>query len=287
MKINILSYFLIISIITSCKSGDKYEPEGLRKMTHAEQIEMAKEKQHYNYDQVIFKGENGKIISEDSISKISYDKSFTSDIYLNPKNEPKIIIIRKATEKDNEFRKELLAIYNEEIVEPVITIDINCDEISKILDKVYALDQNMRIDESNYDPSIDRDNLVTVVSLIEKCGMPSLEEINQKQMNTIWFVFQHEDNYHRKKYFSLLQKAAQNGELSKGKMALMEDRMLMDDGKPQIYGSQMTDDRENGGFKIYDLQNPETVDRRRASVGLEPLSEYVKHWDIKFEVKQR
>ncbi|AGC77629.1 hypothetical protein LX97_02181 [Nonlabens dokdonensis] len=287
MKINILSCILIILIITSCKSGDKYKPEGLRKMTHTEQIEMAKAKLSFNYENVVYKKENGSVISKDSLSKYFSDENLTKDIYLNDNDEPKIIVFRKATENDKKFKRNLYAIYNEKIVEPVITIDINCDEMSKILDKVYALDQNMRIDESKYDPSIDQDNLVTVVSLLEKCGMPTLKEINQKQMNAIWFVFQHGDNYHRKKYFHLLKNAAQNGDLKKSKMALMEDRMLMDDGKPQIYGSQMTDDRENGGYKVYDLENPETVDKRRASVGLEPLSEYVKQWDITFDVKQR
>lgn len=135
-------------------------------------------------------------------------------------------------------------------------------------------------------PNIDRENLVKVVSLIEKCGMPTLNEVDQQQMSAIWLVFQHADNYHRKKYLPQLKKSAQNGDLRKSHMALMEDRILMMDGKPQIYGSQISEDRENGGWKIYDLQNPETVDKRRAEIGMQPLSEYVKQWDIEFKVEQ-
>jgi hypothetical protein len=275
-----------VLLIASCNNDKKIVPDNLRKLSEKEQIEIAEKRMNYNYDTVVYKNEAGETITADSIAKISTDENFASDVYLNKSNEPEIIIIRRATEHDKDFRSQIVEIYNQEVVEPVLIIDIDCAQIKEILIEVYSLDQNMRMDGSPFDPSIDRENLVKVISLIENCGMPTLENVNKKELLAIWLVFQHADNYHRKKYLPQLKKSAENGDLRKSEMALMEDRILMDDRKPQIYGSQITDNEERNGWMLYDLENPESVDRRRADVGLEPLNEYVKQWDIEFDIKQ-
>jgi hypothetical protein len=78
------------------------------------------------------------------------------------------------------------------------------------------------------------------------------------------------------KVFSTNRESGKNGDLSKQQYALMKDRMLMDEGKPQIYGSQI----ENG--KLYKLENPETVNERRKEMGLEPIEDYLKYFNIQF-----
>jgi hypothetical protein len=286
MKYKSHIYLLTVLLIASCNNDKKIVPDNLRKLSEKEQIEIAEKRMNYNYDTVVYKNEAGETITADSIAKISTDENFASDVYLNKSNEPEIIIIRRATEHDKDFRSQIVEIYNQEVVEPVLIIDIDCAQIKEILIEVYSLDQNMRMDGSPFDPSIDRENLVKVISLIENCGMPTLENVNKKELLAIWLVFQHADNYHRKKYLPQLKKSAENGDLRKSEMALMEDRILMDDRKPQIYGSQITDNEERNGWMLYDLENPESVDRRRADVGLEPLNEYVKQWDIEFDIKQ-
>ena len=66
-----------------------------------------------------------------------------------------------------------------------------------------------------------------------------------------------------------------------GKIALMKDRALMHEGKPQIYGSQIM----NG--KLYPLLEPEYVNQRREEVGLGPLEEYVQRFGLEFTVPQK
>ena len=105
-------------------------------------------------------------------------------------------------------------------------------------------------------------------------------------MSAIWLVFQHADNTNRKKYFPLLKESAKNGDLNRSNIALMEDRILMIDGKPQIYGSQISQNSKTKKWELYNLENPEFVDKRRAEVGLGSLSDYVKQWNIEFNIKQ-
>lgn len=291
MTLKYLVIGLLTILLSSCNQGGKYTPDNLRKLSEKELLENAEKRKTFSFDDVVYKNENGIEISLDSVKKIPNIQEWTADSYVNENNEIKELILRRATEKDKEFQEKLTVIYEkvtyiEEIVDTVIPIEIDCNNIQEILTKVYTLDQDMRTNGKGIDPNIDRENLITVVSLIEKCGMPTLKEVNQEQMSAIWFVFQHADNYHRKKYLPQLKASVTNGDLRKSQMALMEDRILKMDGKAQIYGSQMTDDRETGGWKIYDLENPETVDKRRAEVGLQPLSEYVKQWDIEFNTKQ-
>ncbi len=159
-------------------------------------------------------------------------------------------------------------------------IEVDCLKKAEILSQVYKSDQRIRR-ENNLIKHAKEDhrNQELVISIIEKCGMPTLQEVNQEQMNAIWLGLQHTVSKYRIKYFPLIEKAVKNGDLSKEQYALMKDRILMDEGKPQIYGSQI----ENG--KLYDLAEPETVNERRREMGLEPIEDYLRKFDITWEAK--
>ena len=157
-------------------------------------------------------------------------------------------------------------------------VEVDCNKKSEILSEVYISDQKIRRENNliKYAKE-DHRNQELIISIIEKCGMPTLNEVNQEQMNAIWLGLQHTENKYRVKYFPLIEKAVKNGDLSKEQYALMKDRILMDEGKPQIFGSQII----NG--KLYDLEAPETVNARRQEMGLEPIEDYLKRFDITFD----
>lgn len=159
----------------------------------------------------------------------------------------------------------------------VNVIEVDCSKKVQILSEVLESDQRIRRsnDFIKYAKE-DHRNQELVISIIEKCGMPTLKEVDQKQMDAIWLGLQHSTKEIRKKYFPQVEKAVKNGDLSKGQYALMKDRMLMDEGKPQIYGSQI----KNG--KLYKLENPENVNKRRKEMGMEPIEDYLKNFNILF-----
>ena len=159
----------------------------------------------------------------------------------------------------------------------VDVIEVDCSNKHQVLSEVYESDQRIRKANNliKYAKE-DHRNQELVISIIEKCGMPTLNEVTQKHMNAIWLGLQHTDEKNRKKYFPQIEKAVENGDLSKQQYALMKDRILMDEGKPQIYGSQI----KNG--KLYKLENPETVNERRKEMGMKTIENYLKHFNIKF-----
>lgn len=155
-------------------------------------------------------------------------------------------------------------------------IEVDCSKRAEIIDEVYKSDQRIREADTPFKEFAKQDhaNQELIISIVEKCGFPTLNEVSQDNMNAIWTVLQHSKKKYRKKYFPKVEAAVNNGDLSKAQYATMKDRILMDDGKPQIYGTQI----KNG--KLYKLDSPKTVNERRAEMGLKPIEEYLEQFNI-------
>lgn len=162
-------------------------------------------------------------------------------------------------------------------VGPIDIVEIDCNNKIEILNNVFESDQRIRKENKLIEKAKeDHHNQELVISIIEKCGMPTLMDVGQHQMNTVWLLLQHTDKKHRKKYFPEIEKAVKNKELSKEQYALMKDRILMDEGKPQLYGSQI----KNG--KLYKLESPSKVNERRQEMGMESIEEYLLRFNIPY-----
>lgn len=67
----------------------------------------------------------------------------------------------------------------------------------------------------------------------------------------------------------------QAGEVRRPDYAYLTDRVAIGQGHPQVYGSQTTGECKDGLLISEQIENPETVDERRATMELEPLNEYL------------
>ena len=84
----------------------------------------------------------------------------------------------------------------------------------------------------------------------------------------------------------MMRAAVKEGNAKASDLAYLEDRVLLRQGKKQIYGSQIYYDGETGAFFVQPLEDPDHVDARRASVGLEPLADYLEYWDMKWDLEE-
>ncbi len=73
----------------------------------------------------------------------------------------------------------------------------------------------------------------------------------------------------------LLRAAERRGEVDPLDVALLEDRILMLEGRRQQYGTQLEWD-DDGVLSPLPIADPEDVDMRRSAVGLGPLAEEIK-----------
>ena len=62
----------------------------------------------------------------------------------------------------------------------------------------------------------------------------------------------------------------------------MQDRILMNQGKKQIYGSQVVYNKK-GEQVFYPIEDEANVNIRRAKIGMQPIEEYAKLFGIEYK----
>lgn len=62
------------------------------------------------------------------------------------------------------------------------------------------------------------------------------------------------------------------GQFNKSLLAYLEDRVRVNTGRPQLYGTQFYGDQN--GFGPQPIEGREHLDERRAAVGLQPFADY-------------
>jgi hypothetical protein len=147
---------------------------------------------------------------------------------------------------------------------------------TKILNQ-YELDQKIRLQENpNIEEwqKIDADSHKLITEYLEKFEYPTVAKYGRKFSFACWVLVQHcpEDTKLQNYYLKMMQDA--NEEESNDNMALLTDRILMYEGKPQLYGTQFTSD-ENGKTVLYKVADPENLEKRRAALGLVSHEEYL------------
>lgn len=129
-------------------------------------------------------------------------------------------------------------------------------------------------------------NLLEVTSILDKYGWLSADVVGANGNQTLFLVIQHSNQVTQEKYLPMMREAVKNGNAQSSSLALLEDRVALAQGKKQIYGSQIARDSVTQEFYVRPLEDPDNVDKRRASVGLQPLSEYLQHWNLSWDVDQ-
>jgi Family of unknown function (DUF6624) len=66
-------------------------------------------------------------------------------------------------------------------------------------------------------------------------------------------------------------------------VALLQDRVLVGEGKPQIYGTQLRWSATPGPPVLDSIADEACVDVRRAAVGLDPLAVYLKMLGVSYD----
>jgi hypothetical protein len=119
---------------------------------------------------------------------------------------------------------------------------------------------------------VELENLERIDVIIRKHGWPGTSLVGEKGSGSAWVVIQHADLATKKKYLPVMVKAADAGELSWALLATTIDRIQVQEGKPQTYGTQFH--QVNGELVPEQIEDESHVDERRKKVGLQTLAEY-------------
>ena len=170
--------------------------------------------------------------------------------------------------------------------------------LDSLLHRIYREDQAVRQYSLNME-GMDEDSLMAYIQrmtetdlrcqtavfpILDSLGIP--EGLSDTSYSALFLVVQHSDLEHQRKYYPLFETGAEKGLIEPSDVATMLDRILMHEGKPQVYGTQTFSQMKTIIVKAGEDGKPENgtgtahtsesgLDIRRARVGLPSIGTYM------------
>lgn len=170
----------------------------------------------------------------------------------------------------------LISLYGDDLI--VRSEKLDADQ-AKALEDLKAMgesDQSIRgnpahlsKDDLARQEAIDKVNMARLANIIKRYGWPGMHFAGTAYAKNAFLVLQHADSVSQHTYLPLLREAVARGEMPASDLAMLEDRVLKSDRKPQLYGTQY--DESAKPLKLYLVADPARLDERRRKMGLEPM----------------
>jgi hypothetical protein len=135
--------------------------------------------------------------------------------------------------------------------------------------------------------ALDSENLVSVDRILTQCGYPPQSKVGDL-VDIPFEVIRRADDSTLSTYYEVIVGASREGGLNNREVAQYQDNVLMIQRFPQEYGTQISvefvEDASTG--KSYDsvflwpIRNPESVDARRHSMGLDSIANHLRRLGI-------
>lgn len=123
---------------------------------------------------------------------------------------------------------------------------------------------------------IDSANTARMKEIVKQYGWPGPELVGVDGTEAAFLLVQHAEHEFQKQMLPLVEKAYRQKKLQGQDYALLLDRVLVAEGKPQVYGTQAKRfDQWKNEEPVFDpIEDEANVDKRRAEVGLFSMAEY-------------
>lgn len=112
----------------------------------------------------------------------------------------------------------------------------------------------------------DAANQKNLERLLSSCGWPGALD-KKRAAFSAFLIIQHAPLEYQLKYFEMVKAANGRGEIANDKFVWLIDRILVKQGKPQLYGSES----EFGSNKVAPILDPKNLNARRKKMGLPPI----------------
>ena len=183
---------------------------------------------------------------------------------------------------------------------------INTSLLKTELDSIMVLDQKYRSEINtvyekhgenssefrhilNLQNEIDSTNLLRIIEIIESIDQyPGVSLVGYGASKAAFFVLQHAPDSIQTQYYDLIVDAAKKNELDRGLAAMYQDRYLMYQEKPQIYGTQIRIKHKTDALTgittdsayLWPIQDTTKIDSVRMWNGLGPLEDYLNSFGL-------
>jgi hypothetical protein len=115
-----------------------------------------------------------------------------------------------------------------------------------------------------------------LAGIMDSHGWPTVTSVGAEAARRAWLVAQHADRQLglQRKALKLMAQAVQAGEADPRHFAMLRDRVLVNEGRRQIYGTQIAGVVDDVPVP-WPCVDPEHMDERRVEVGLDPFDVHV------------
>ncbi|MCQ4042552.1 DUF6624 domain-containing protein [Streptantibioticus rubrisoli] len=112
--------------------------------------------------------------------------------------------------------------------------------------------------------------------IMDEYGWPTAALVGEEAARAAWLIAQHADRQLdvQRRALRLMEQVVAEGTAGRRELAFLRDRVLVNDGREQIYGTQIAGIKD-GSPVPWPCRDPERMDALRAEVGIEPFAEYV------------
>ncbi|MHC1767407.1 MAG: DUF6624 domain-containing protein [Verrucomicrobiia bacterium] len=121
--------------------------------------------------------------------------------------------------------------------------------------------------------AVDTKHTARMKAVIAEHGWPGRSLVGDDGAHAAWLLVQHADASFMAQCLPLMEQAVSKDEASAKDYAYLLDRVRMNQGRPQVYGTQFTSGAD-GKLVLHPVEDAEHVDERRRAVGLPPMAEY-------------
>ena len=139
---------------------------------------------------------------------------------------------------------------------------------------MVKVDQKMRRGRE-FDNRIDIKNTCEFKKILDKYGWPKKSIFGEDVSNSAWLIVQHADHDidFQKNSLKILKRLEKISEINRHLIPLLIDRVRVNQGRKQIYGTQFYMNEKNE-LVPRPLSNPGKVNRLRKKYGLSSLASY-------------
>jgi hypothetical protein len=131
---------------------------------------------------------------------------------------------------------------------------------------------------------IDAENAERLRQIVAEHGWPGRSLVGEQGAHDAWLIAQHADRQpeFQRQALELLADAVARGEASARDLAYLTDRVRVNEGRKQVFGTQIMG-VEDGVPVPRPIEDRERLDERRTEVGLEPFDQYTGRFAKRFE----
>jgi len=130
---------------------------------------------------------------------------------------------------------------------------------------------------NNFKDSVFTTHQKRLNDIFKKYGFPGYNLVGKEGSKNFWLMTQHSDKFpeFQTKVLEKMKLEVQNQNANASLFGLLSDRVNLNTGKKQIYGTQVDFDVTICKAYSRNLTDSINVNNRRAKIGLEPIEEYL------------